>query len=146
VAVDGAGNLYVADYLNHTIRQVTPVGTNWVVTTIAGVPGVSGLVDGPGTAAKFDYPLGVAVDTSNHVYVADGGNAAVRKMTLVGTTWQVTIVSQSFSRPTGVAVGPDGNLYVADSSPPGGGQNSSTSVFRPFFVALVYGIHIYFRP
>ena len=114
VKVDGAGNLYVADEYNHTIRQVTLVGTNWVVTTIAGTPGVSGFVSGSGTTAKFDYPNGVAVDKSNHVYVADTGNAAIRKLTLVGTTWQVTTVSQNFSGPSGVAMGPDGNIYVAD--------------------------------
>jgi sugar lactone lactonase YvrE len=114
VAVDSAGNLYVADESNHTIRQVTPVGTNWVVTTIAGTPGVHGLVNGAGPTAEFYDPYGVAVDKSNNVYVAETGNAAIRKLALVGTTWQVTTVSRSFSGPTGVAVGPDGNLYVAD--------------------------------
>jgi sugar lactone lactonase YvrE len=114
VAVDSTGNLYVADWASHTIRQMTPVGTNWVVTTIAGTPGVSGFVSGLGTTAKFDYPNGLAVDASNNVYVADTGNAAVRKVALVGTNWFVTTVSTSFSGPTGVAVGPDGNIYVAD--------------------------------
>ena len=75
MAVDGAGNLYVADQRNQTIRQLTPVGTNWVVTTIAGTPGVAGFVNGSGTTAKFNYPDGVAVDRSNNVYVADIYNA-----------------------------------------------------------------------
>lgn len=114
VAVDSMGNLYVADWSNHTIRQMTPAGTNWVVTTIAGTPGVSGYVSGAGKTARFYYPNGVAVDASNNVYVADTGNAAIRKVIPVGTNWNVTTVSGVFSGPTGIAVGPDGNLYVAD--------------------------------
>ena len=114
VAVDGKSNLYVADHSNQTIRQLTPVGTNWVVTTIAGTPGVSGFVSGLGGTSKFDYPDGVTVDKSNNVYVADIYNAAIRKLTLVGTNWMVTTVSQNFGGPSGVAVGPDGNIYVAD--------------------------------
>ena len=62
VAIDAAGNLYVADYGNNTIRQVTPDGT---VTTLAGLAGVSGTVDGTGSAARFGVNLGfLAVDGS----------------------------------------------------------------------------------
>ena len=68
VAVDGAGNVYVADAGNHTIRKVTPAG---VVTTLAGLAGSHGSADGTGSAARFYYPTGVAVDGAGNVYVAD---------------------------------------------------------------------------
>ena len=68
VAVDSAGNVYVADTGNHTIRKVTPAG---VVTTLAGLAGSSGSADGTGSAARFNGPAGVAVDSAGNVYVAD---------------------------------------------------------------------------
>jgi streptogramin lyase len=111
VAVDTNGNVYVADWGNHTIRKVTPVGTNWVVTTLAGKAGHPGLLNGTGTNAEFDYPNGVAVDTNGNVYVADTANAAIRKVTPAGV---VTTLSTDFSGPAGVAVDTNGNVYVAD--------------------------------
>src|SRR5258708_3350667 len=69
--VDSSGNIYVADTYSHTIRKITPGG---VVTTLAGLPGVSGSADGTGSAARFYLPSGVAVDNSNNVYVADTDN------------------------------------------------------------------------
>jgi streptogramin lyase len=111
VAVDTNGNVYVADWGNHTIRKVTPVGTNWVVTTLAGKAGSPGLVNGTGTNAEFNYPNGLAVDTNGNVYVADTANAAIRKVTPAGV---VTTLSTDFSGPTGVVVDTHGNVYVAD--------------------------------
>jgi len=67
VAVDGSGNVYVADRNNHKIRKITSAG---VVTTFAG-SGSQGSANGTGTAASFNYPTGVAVDGSGNVYVAD---------------------------------------------------------------------------
>ena len=84
MAVDSAGNLYVADADNNTIRKVTPVGTNWVVTTLAGLAGNSGSADGTGSAARFNYPCGVAVDSAGNVYVADADNNTIRKVTPAG--------------------------------------------------------------
>ena len=127
IALDAAGNLYVADSDNHTIRRITPAG---VASTLAGSPGVSGSADGVGSSARFNQPLGVAVDTSGNVYVADSGNHTIRKMTAVGATWSVSTlaglpgVSGStdgtgggalFYEPEGVAVDVGGNLYVADT-------------------------------
>ena len=111
VAVDTHSNVYVADWGNHTIRKITLDGTNWVVTTLAGLAGSPGFVPGTGSGARFDYPNGVAVDTNGNVYVADTGNAAIRKVTPLGA---VTTLSTGFSGPTGVAVDTNGNVYVAD--------------------------------
>jgi hypothetical protein len=136
VAVDSAGNVYVADYLNHTIRKVTPVETNWVVTTLAGLAGSNGSADGTNSTARFAWPLGVAVDSTGSVYVTDYNNT-IRKVMPVGTNWVVRTVAglaqldQSgfpvsgsadgtgsvarFYRPAGVAVDTNGSAYVADS-------------------------------
>ncbi len=81
VAVDSAGNVYVADRSNHTIRKVTPAG---VVTTLAGAALTSGSADGTGTAARFNGPSGISVDSTGNVYVADSGNYTIRKVTPLG--------------------------------------------------------------
>ena len=71
------GSLYVADTGNHTIRRIDPAGS---VTTIAGAPGVSGSNDGVGSGARFNGPVGLAVDPAGNIYVADAGNCTVRKV------------------------------------------------------------------
>ena len=76
VAVDTSGNVYVADTGNNLIRKITSAG---VVTTLAG-SGSAGSANGAGTVASFNRPLGVAVDTSGNVYVADTGNNLIRKI------------------------------------------------------------------
>src|SRR6266516_2167542 len=76
VAVDTNGNVYVGDQFNYTIRKVTPAGE---VTTLAGLTGSYGSADGTGSAARFNQPFHVAVDTAGNVYVADTGNEAIRK-------------------------------------------------------------------
>lgn len=78
ISVDGSGHLYVADSGNHTLRKITPSGTNWVVSTVAGLAAVSGSTDGTGGAAEFYQPAGVAVDGAGNVYVADSGNNTIR--------------------------------------------------------------------
>jgi hypothetical protein len=126
VAVDSAGNVYVADTENHTIRKVTPLGA---VTTLAGLAGSFGTADGTGSAARFRAPLGVAVDRANNVYVADTFNHTIRKMTAAGVVTTLaglpaffdgsadgTGSAARFSNPQGVAVDSVGNIYVADSS------------------------------
>src|SRR6266550_7463433 len=83
IAVDGAGIVYVADQGNSTIRKITPAG---VVTTIAGAAGVFGSADGNGSAARFNAPGGIAVDSAGNLYVADTGNETIRKITAAGVT------------------------------------------------------------
>jgi streptogramin lyase len=121
VAVDSAGNVYVADTGNCQIRKITPAG---VVSTLAG--STAGHADGTGASASFNNPSGVAVDTSGNVYVADTSNNEIRKITpagvvstFAGSTTQGdadgTGASASFNGPSGVAVDSAGNVYVADS-------------------------------
>ena len=76
VAVDGDGNVFVADLRNNRIRQVTPDGT---VTTIAG-SGASGSIDGLGTAASFDFPSGIAIDPDGNIIVTDHLSDRIRKI------------------------------------------------------------------
>lgn len=127
LAIDTAGNLYVADELNSTIRKVTSAG---VVTTLAGQAGVSGRVDGSGSTARFDRPTGVAVDGSGNLYVADYRNQLIRKVTSAGV---VSTIAGSgglaglqngsgflldpvlFRNPTDTAVDTAGNIFVSDS-------------------------------
>jgi len=81
IAADSAGNLYLADYGNHTIRKITSAG---VVTTVAGLAGVSGSADGTGGNARFFYPSGLAVDSTGNLFVAEADNSAIRKITPAG--------------------------------------------------------------
>ncbi len=76
MAVDKAGNVLVADTLNHTIRRITPAG---IVTTVAGAPGESGRADGIGSAARFFRPKGIALDKFGNLYVVDSISATIRK-------------------------------------------------------------------
>jgi hypothetical protein len=79
VAVDTNGSLYVPEVGNNTIRIVKPVGTNWVVTTLAGLAGFIAEIDGTGSAARFNSQIGLAVDKAGNIYVADTGNSTIRK-------------------------------------------------------------------
>ena len=91
VAVDGAGNVYVADEVNNDIRMIAPAGTNWMVTTIAG--GTQGSLDGTNTSAQFFGPSGVAVDRKGRLFVADQFNSLIRLITPAGTIWTVTTIA-----------------------------------------------------
>ncbi|MGW3208645.1 NHL domain-containing protein [Streptomyces sp. NPDC001135] len=125
VAVDGAGNLYIAEYSNHRVRKVTPNGT---ITTVAG-NGQAGFVSdgGPAVATKLHYPIGVAVDREGNLYIADYYNHRVRKVTPNGIITTVAgngqagfvsdggpAVATKLHYPWGVAVDQDGNLYIGD--------------------------------
>jgi sugar lactone lactonase YvrE len=124
VATDSAGNVYVADTGNHTIRKITPAG---LVSTLAGTAGLSGSVDAAGAAARFNTPRGVATDSADNVYVADSGNNTIRKITPAGVVSTLAGTAGSsgstdaagaaarFSVPDGVATDSAGNVYVADS-------------------------------
>ncbi|WP_454828475.1 gluconolaconase [Pseudoxanthomonas wuyuanensis] len=122
LALDAAGNLYVADTGNHAIRKVTPQGA---VTTLAGT-GQAGFRDGPGAQAQFNGPIGVAVDAGGRVYVADTYNDRIREIAPDG---QVSTLAGGerpgyqdglggaarFDTPTGLALDALGQLWIADT-------------------------------
>ena len=124
VAVDGTGNLYIADTDNHRIRQVVPSGT---ITTIAGTGGSGFSGDGgPAAVAQLNSPSGVAVDGAGNLYIADRENHRIRRIDSSGTIATVAGTGMGFSgdggpaiaaqlnAPAGVAVDGAGNLYIAD--------------------------------
>lgn len=125
IVADSAGNLYVSDSGNHTIRRITPAG---VVTTVAGTAGANGSADGSGSAARFNGPTGIAIDSSGTLYVADTLNHTVRRITFaraVTTIAGVTGVSGGadgignaarFFEPAGIAVSTSGTVYIADTA------------------------------
>ncbi len=78
VAVDKTGNVYVADYDNNKIRKIS---SNGIVTTLAGNGG-AGSRDGEAISASFYWPMGIALDDSGDVYVADAGSNKIRKITI----------------------------------------------------------------
>jgi sugar lactone lactonase YvrE len=140
MAIDASGNIFVADAPSNAIRKVTPAGA---VTTFAGGALLPGLVDGQGTAARFAYPTGVAVDGAGNIYVSDSGNNAIRKISPAGAVTTLagggkgvfipgtnildpgyydnsgsadgTGRNASFDMPSGVAVDGAGNVFVADT-------------------------------
>jgi hypothetical protein len=121
LAVDASGTVYVADTGNNLIRKITAAG---VVTTLAG-SGRAGSTNATGTAASFDTPYGVAVDSSGTLYVSDTGNNLIRKITAAGVVTTLagsgsagstngTGTAASFSTPSGLTMDASGALYVAD--------------------------------
>ncbi len=123
-ATDSAGVLYIADQLNHTIRKVTTAG---VVTTLAGLAGSQGHVDGVGAAARFASPCGIAVDASGNVFVSDSSSYTIRKISPAGSVTTVAGTayvygysdgpgaSALFSVPLALATDAAGNVYVSDT-------------------------------
>jgi uncharacterized repeat protein (TIGR01451 family) len=127
LALDGAGNLYIADQNNHRIRKVTPAG---IITTVAGTgtPGYFGDT-GPATSAQLNFPQGIAVDTAGDLYIADKNNHRIRRVAPDGTITTVAgtgtagttgdggpATSAQLLNPLAVALDSTGNLYVADKS------------------------------
>ncbi len=142
VAVDAAGNVFVADTANHTIRRITPAG---VVTTLAGSAGASGSTNATGSAARFNAPRGIAIDAQGVLFVADTGNHTLRRIEATGAVTTVAGTATAsgttngegatarFNAPSGLAVQPDGfYLYVADSANHGIRSATPNRTLTPF--------------
>lgn len=121
MVADPEGNLFVADYLNHSIRKITPRG---VVSTFAGT-GVAGYVNGHRSEASFNHPYGLAMDKDGNLYVGDVVNHRIRKISPEGKVTTLAGGKKGFSdrggnlamfnHPYGVAVDEENNVYVADA-------------------------------
>ena len=126
VAVDSAGNVYIADSNNNRIRKVDSTGT---ITTIAGTGERGDRGDGgPAVEARITEPSGVALDSAGDLYIADAGNNRIRKVDSTGTITTIAGTGERYfggdggpanqawlSKPSGVAVDGGGNLYIADT-------------------------------
>ncbi|HXU69712.1 MAG TPA: hypothetical protein VN947_10310 [Polyangia bacterium] len=124
LALDGAGNLYIADSGNHAIRRLALDAAT--VDTLAGMPGSGGALDGIGHEARFVTPLDLAYDGAGHLYVADSGNGAIRRIEIASATVTtyagvlgqhgvaVGAIPGRLNRPSGLAVLPDGGLAILD--------------------------------
>jgi uncharacterized protein (TIGR03437 family) len=124
LAVDSAGNLYLAEDLTNQIRKISPDGT---ITTFAG-SGTLGYADGPALSAQFYTPYGIALDTAGNLFVADSNNGVVREVTQAGIVSTVAgtpvfgfsgdggpALMAAFRFPEGVTVGGNGDLYIEDT-------------------------------
>ncbi len=124
IAVDSTGNVFVADSSNYTIRKITPSG---VVSTFVGSPGQFGTADGTGSTARFRSLYQITIDGSNNLYVTDGSNKTIRKITPAGVVTTVAglagtagIVNGTgsaalFKFPEGITAKSDGTLFVSDA-------------------------------
>jgi len=122
IVLDSIGNLFVADSKNHCIRKIDASGN---VTTFAGGAGIADYLDGLGVAARFKTPLGLAIDSSDNLYVADTENRRIRKIDVAGnvTTFAGTGSTglmngparlATFDQPVGLSFDNSGNLIIAD--------------------------------
>jgi beta-glucanase (GH16 family)/sugar lactone lactonase YvrE len=122
MAVDSSGNIYVSDYWGHTVRKVTPSGQ---VTTFAGNAAQPGYADGVGTAARFYYPSGIAIDSAGYIYVSDENGHIVRKInptTRAVTTFAYVRGTAPYTGPImwnetmcNLTIDTSGNLYMLQS-------------------------------
>ena len=125
IAIDGYGNVYISDYKNMVVRKVN---TDGIISTFAGNGGHGYSGDGGlATSAELNYPVGLAVDNANNVYITDYLNSVIRKVNTSGIITTVagngtagysgnggTAVSARLNNPRGVAVDAAGNMYIAD--------------------------------
>ena len=115
IAFDAAGNMYIADLLNHRIRKMTSTG---IISTFAGT-GISGYTGdgGPATSAELYFPFGVAVDKSGNVYISDNGNGVIRVVPTSGANAgkiSTFVQNANFFDLLGLATDSAGNVYIAD--------------------------------
>ena len=132
LAIDGSGNIFIADHFNHRIRRVAADGT---ITTVAGSDSIGSTGDdGPATSARLNYPSGIAIDGSGALYITDTMNHVIRKVVVGGN---ITLFAGSrgvagfrekdakdefleaknaeLNAPTGIAIDSGGNIYFCDT-------------------------------
>ncbi len=127
LAIDRRGRIYLADTGNHVIRVIIITPGQIDINTVAGSAGVSGSADGKGTAARFNSPQGVAVDSADNVYVTDTGSHTIRRISPDGTVTTIagrvgeatpaldgTGTATRFGSPAGIAVDGSGNVFVTE--------------------------------
>jgi len=122
ITIDSQNNLFVTDYGNHIIRKITPAG---VVTTIAGLAGVSGNIDGLRNNARFYNPSGIAIDSGDRIFITDSQNHLIRMIkpndgeviTFAGSSAGNTdgTIDAKFKRPFGIVIDSEDNLFIADT-------------------------------
>jgi len=123
ITYDGAGNLYISDTENYTIRKLVIATAE--VTTIAGLAGVAGSSDGTGSSARFYYPLGLTYDGNGNLYINDSLNYTIRKLVIStaavttvaggGSSWRDAAgMNARFMWPQGITYDRTGNLYITD--------------------------------
>ena len=127
IAFDSAGNMFISDTGNRTIRRMTPAG---VVTTIAGYPGARGTADGVGSTARFYSPGRLTVDGAGNIFVVEPDANTIRMLTPTGTNWLVRTIAglagnagsndgtnsaALFDSPRGIVTDSAGDIYVADA-------------------------------
>ena len=122
IAIDSAGSLYISED-SHIIRKITTSGT---VSTFAGTAFNNGKENGTGAAARFKYPRGIKIDSSDNLYVCDTTNHTIRKITSAGVVSTFAGVAETighkngsrsaaeFNHPYDIEIDSSGNLYVAD--------------------------------
>jgi hypothetical protein len=130
LTVDTSGNVFVADTFNETVRKLSPVGTNYLTTTICGQVGVNDSIDGTNNSATFDGLEGITIDASGNLFVADTFSSVIRKIIPVGTNWLVSTIGglayvpgsadgtnsiARFNLPYGICVSTGGLVLIADT-------------------------------
>ena len=133
VALDGSGNIYVADTGNSTIRKISSGG---VVTTLAGLPTIGGKRDGANSDAWFNQPKSLVVDSSGNVYVADTGNAAIRKITASGVVSTLSFTAGTTTTP-GTGTGGTGSTGTTTTTPTSSGGGGGGAIEGWLVGALV---------
>jgi len=143
VALDGSGNIYVADTLNNTVRKVTTAGN---VTTLTGAAGITGSANGSLSIARFNFINSIDLDASGNIYLCDSNNNEIRKILTNGTvttlagaagtsgTRNGTGSGARFNFPDGIAVDASGNVFVCDSD-----SNTIRRVTQAGVVATIAG-------
>lgn len=110
LAIDAAGNLFVADTFNHTVRKITPAGE---VSTLAGAVGERGFLNGTGSAARFLQPRSIAADAAGVLYVADSVSGQIRRISPAGEVSALSFGGSDW--PSNVAVDPTGTVLVGSA-------------------------------